>query len=182
TRKGPVGVIALNEKLQQALNPISESKKEKQYRGITFREGDKVMQIKNNYNIEWTSITVDEEGVGVFNGDIGYIEKIDAKNETMTIRFEDKSVICDFLRLDEIEHAYAITVHKSQGSEFDAVIMPMYPVSPLLQSRNLLYTSITRAKELVVLVGRESELITMTDNVYDKRRFSMLNARLRDGK
>lgn len=180
TRKGITGVNTLNEKLQEALNPSDKSKKEKQFKTTVFREGDKVMQIKNNYEIEWNRISDDEDGVGVFNGDVGYIEKIDLNDETVTVIFDDRRVIYDFSRLDEIDLAYAVTVHKSQGSEFEAVIMPMYPTAPMLQNRNLLYTAVTRAKKLVVLVGRESVMNKMVDNVSEQRRFSGLERKLKD--
>ncbi|MCK9479425.1 MAG: ATP-dependent RecD-like DNA helicase [Firmicutes bacterium] len=182
TRKGPTGVNALNEQLQKALNPPNKNKREKLFRAVTFREGDKVMQIKNNYQAEWKGISDDSEGIGVFNGDIGRIEAIDTKNETITVIFDDKIAVYDFMRLDEIDLAYAVTVHKSQGSEFDAVVMPMYPIAPMLQNRNLLYTAITRARELVVLVGRDEVIKTMVDNVYEMQRFSMLQHRLRAAK
>ncbi|OQB14318.1 MAG: ATP-dependent RecD-like DNA helicase [Firmicutes bacterium ADurb.Bin193] len=179
TRKGPTGVIALNERLQKALNPPAKSKREKIYRGVTFREGDKVMQIKNNYATEWER-TDGETGSGVFNGDVGYIEKIDPSEETVTIVFDDKKAVYDFSGLEEIDLAYAVTVHKSQGSEFDAVVIPMYPAAPMLMNRNLLYTAVTRAKKLVVVVGRESVLQSMVNNVSEHKRYSGLQSRLRD--
>lgn len=117
------------------------------------------MQIKNNYQLEWKRDA--EKGLGVFNGDVGFIIDIDSRAQKMTIQFDDKIVVYDFLLLDEIELAYAITVHKSQGSEFDAVVMPMFETHRLLMTRNLFYTAITRAKSLVVLVGQEGVWLSM---------------------
>ena len=179
TRKGIAGVNTLNEQLQRALNPQAGGKKEKQVKGVTFREGDKVMQIKNNYETEWTKTNGGEHGVGVFNGDIGFIKKIDFGSETADIVFDDRMAKYDFSELDQLDLAYAVTVHKSQGSEYDAVVMPMYPTAPMLLNRNLLYTAVTRAKKLVVIVGRESVIKTMTDNVSDHRRYSGLADKLR---
>jgi len=174
TRKGPSGVNILNEKLQFALNPPTKMKKEKNFKNILFREGDKIMQIKNNYTIEWEKQEDDSSGVGVFNGDVGFIEKINFDKENVKVIFDDRICVYDFSQLDELDLAYAVTVHKSQGSEFDVVVMPMYPVAPLLQSRNLFYTSVTRAKKLVVLVGRSSVIANMVDNVNEQKRYSGL--------
>ena len=127
--------------LQSCLNPPSPDKKEYITRRCIFRVGDKVMQIKNNYQLEWKRDA--EKGLGVFNGDVGFIIDIDSRAQKMTIQFDDKIVVYDFLLLDEIELAYAITVHKSQGSEFDAVVMPMFETHRLLMTRNLFYTAIT---------------------------------------
>ncbi|MDR0405661.1 MAG: ATP-dependent RecD-like DNA helicase [Clostridiales bacterium] len=179
TRKGVAGVSALNERLQKALNPPGKAKKEKQFKTVTFREGDKVMQIKNNYELEWKRVSDGERGVGVFNGDVGQIARIDTRDETMAVLFDDREAVYDFARLDEIDLAYAVTVHKSQGSEFEAVVMPMYPSAPMLQNRNLLYTAVTRAKKLVVLAGRESVVRAMVDNVSEQKRFSGLRDKLR---
>ncbi len=178
TRKGQAGVVALNEKLQAALNPKSKTKKEKTFGGVTFREGDKVMQNKNNYDIEWTKGEL--RGNGVFNGDIGYIECVDLYEEILTVVFDDKQYVYNFSQADELELAYAITVHKSQGSEFDAVVMPMYPCAPMLQNRNLLYTAVTRAKKLAVLVGREECIKTMVDNKSEQKRYSGLQKKLEE--
>ncbi len=180
TRKGVTGVAALNEQLQTALNPKDSKKKEKQHRAITFREGDKVMQIKNNYEMLWTKTADGADGTGVFNGDVGFIEKIDLTEEIMTVLFDDRRADYDFSQLDELDLAYAVTVHKSQGSEFEAVVMPMYPTAPMLQNRNLLYTAVTRAKKLVVLCGREGVVRTMVDSVSERRRYSGLEGKLRD--
>ncbi|MDD3766125.1 MAG: ATP-dependent RecD-like DNA helicase [Eubacteriales bacterium] len=179
TRKGITGVTSLNERLQQAFNPPSANKKEKKFKNIVFREGDKVMQIKNNYETEWERSSDGETGVGVFNGEIGFIEKIDFQDESMSIIFDDRKMVYGFSELDELDLAYAITVHKSQGSEYDAVVMPMYPTAPMLLNRNLLYTAVTRAKKLVVMVGRENVIKTMTDNINEHRRYSGLSEKLR---
>jgi len=180
-RKSPVGVMNLNTELQKALNPASRSKNEKVFRDIIYREGDKVMQVKNNYNIVWTKINgCDEEGTGVFNGDVGYIEKIDDEENVIFVVFDDdKRVKYDYSQLGELELAYAVTVHKSQGSEFPVVVMPMFPGAPMLMSRNLFYTAVTRAKELVVLVGKESVMRTMVDNNRETQRYSGLGRKLK---
>jgi len=179
TRKGVTGVNTLNEKLQLALNPPSHNKKEKQFKNILFREGDKVMQLKNNYTIVWKKVSNEGGGVGVFNGDVGFIDTIDHSDETVKIIFDDRVSIYDFSQLDEVDLAYAVTVHKSQGSEFEVVIMPMYPCAPMLQNRNLLYTAVTRAKKLVVLVGRDSVIQVMVDNISEQKRYSGLQNKLR---
>ena len=147
-------------------------------RDVVFREGDKVMQIKNNYDIAWTSAE-GEKGTGIFNGDEGLITKIDIPSSTVTVCFDDqKMVTYDFLQLDELELAYAITVHKSQGSEFDIVVIPMYQAPPMLLNRNLFYTAVTRAKRLVVLVGSEGIMRTMVDNDRQTERFTALDTML----
>jgi exodeoxyribonuclease V alpha subunit len=181
-RKGTLGIENLNEKLQQILNPKSKYKKEKQYRNTIFRVGDKVMQIKNNYSIKWDKINgkAEECGVGVFNGDVGYVEDIDEDNENVIVVFdEDKRVEYEGVFLDELTLAYAITIHKSQGSEFQVVIMPMFMGPPLLMNRNLLYTGITRAKNMVVLVGGIKAINFMKDNNRSFERYSALNWRIR---
>jgi len=181
-RKSPVGVLNLNTELQKALNPCDKNKREKTFRDIIYREGDKVMQIKNNYNIRWTKINgaqEEETGTGVFNGDVGYIETIDEEENTLTVLFDDdRRVKYDYNQLDELELAYAITVHKSQGSEFPVVVMPVFPGAPMLMSRNLFYTAVTRAKKLVVLVGMESVIKTMVDNNRETTRYSGLRKKL----
>lgn len=177
SKKGAVGVSLLNQALQEALNPPMEGKAEKLFRDAVFRVGDKVMQIKNNYDIPWTC--GEETGNGVFNGDEGTITNIDVQNSCLWVRFEeDRMVRYDFLQMEELELAYGITVHKSQGSEFDIVVIPMYAAPPMLLSRNLLYTAVTRAKRLVVLVGSEKILHTMVDNHRETERFSALQERL----
>lgn len=180
-RKNAVGVNVLNEALQQALNPPAPNKNEKKFGEFLFREGDKVMQIRNNYDIPWESTDPFlPEGQGLFNGDMGVIQKIDNNNEEMEILFdEDKTVTYSFASLMELEPAFATTVHKSQGSEFPIIVMPIYPSNSMLQSRNLLYTAVTRAKQLVVLVGMETELSRMIENNNEFRRYSALGERLK---
>ncbi len=164
TRKGDAGTVSLNVMLQKALNPPSTSKSERQVRDVVFREGDKVMVVHNNYDIEWT----DEDGTtgnGVFNGDIGFIVSIDRSQETFTINFDDGRIAeFDFSGFDDLEHAYAITVHKSQGSEYTAVIIPLYGCPHGLVSRNMLYTALTRAGKLAIITGKADILCDMVRN------------------
>ena len=183
-RKSPIGVQHLNAVLQQALNPPGEGKKERAFRNMIFREGDKVMQIKNNYNIVWKVYNslgkVKDEGVGIFNGDEGTITDIDDVNETLDVTFDDeKRVTYDFTQLEELELAYAITIHKSQGSEYPVVIIPIHNGPPMLMTRNLLYTAVTRAKKLVVLVGLEEKISAMVANKREIDRYSSLAYRLK---
>ncbi|NFG24666.1 ATP-dependent RecD-like DNA helicase [Clostridium botulinum] len=182
-RKGVLGVNNLNVNLQKVFNPSSKEKKEKKIKEIIFREGDKVMQTKNNYSLKWTRIKGEGEyeGVGVFNGDLGFIQSIDEENKSFTITFDDeRKVIYDFMYLDELDLAYATTIHKSQGSEFKVVIIPVFMGSPFLMNRNLLYTGITRAKELVVVVGVKRALIYMVGNTNIMERYSGLKYRIKD--
>ncbi len=179
TRKSLIGVQNLNIVLQDALNPASPEKAEKLTGRCVFRVGDKVMQIKNNYHLEWERLANGEKGLGVFNGDVGFITKIDNRSQKVSVVFDDKLVEYDFLLLDELELAYAVTVHKSQGSEFDVVVMPMFETHRLLMTRNLLYTAITRAKSLVVLVGRAEYIKTFVDNDNIQGRFSGLKDKLK---
>ncbi len=173
SRKGETGSVYLNKLLQEAINPASEGKKEINVAGKVFRVGDKVMQIKNNYDIIWTRD--DGEGTGVFNGDIGIITNIDKISSTVNIRFDDdKTALYTIEGLSEIEHAYAMTVHKSQGNEFNAVVMPVFSVIPHLCYRNLLYTAVTRAKKLMILVGSEDVIKEMTENNSKIKRYSAL--------
>ena len=173
-----VGVEALNDMLQNVVNPADKKKTERVFGKKRFREGDKVMQIKNNYNLEWTTKYA-EEGKGVFNGDIGYITEIDEIERTVTVLYDgEREVIYDYPTVDELVLAYAITVHKSQGSEFKAIIMPMAFVPPMLMSRNILYTAITRARELLVLVGEKRALSEMIKRTHEAKRNSGLKARL----
>ena len=183
TRKGILGVDNLNNEIQAILNPSCKDKKEKQVRDIVFREGDKVMQIKNNYSLEWHRIGGDGEnkGVGVFNGDMGYIETIDEERKVLSVVFDDeRRVVYEFMFLDELELAYAITIHKSQGSEFKVVVMPTFMGSAFLMNRNILYTGITRAKELVVVVGNQKSLQYMVNNTNNMKRYSSLKERIMD--
>ncbi|MBP5289666.1 MAG: ATP-dependent RecD-like DNA helicase [Clostridia bacterium] len=165
TRKGDLGTVRLNALLQDALNPPAPDKREKAVRDLIFREGDKVMQIRNDYDLEWES--TENEGIrgnGVFNGDIGRILSVDHAEETVTVLYDDHKVSYMFEELDEIEHAFAVTVHKSQGSEYPIVILPLFNPPPMLATRNLLYTGITRAKKLAILVGDPASFHRMVDN------------------
>ncbi len=178
TRKSLIGVQNLNAVLQDALNPASPDKAEKLTQRCVFRVGDKVMQIKNNYQLEWERLSGGEKGLGMFNGDVGFIIDIDNRSQKVSVVFDDKLVHYDFLLLDELELAYAVTVHKSQGSEFDVVVMPMFETHRLLMTRNLFYTAITRAKSLVVLVGQEECIKAFVDNDNIQGRFSGLKDKL----
>lgn len=180
-RKGILGINNLNVHLQEILNPKDKNKKEISFKDTIFRVGDKVMQIKNNYTLKWTRkySELEKDGVGVFNGDVGYIEDVDEEKKTITVLFdEDKRVVYEDLYLDEIDLAYAVTIHKSQGSEFPVVIIPMFMGPPLLMNRNLLYTGITRAKKLVVLVGSLKATSFMISNNKSFERFSLLKWRI----
>lgn len=179
-RKGLLGSISLNNELQQAINPPHEGLAEKKYRDKIFREKDKVMQIKNNYEITWKRGSDFTEGQGVFNGDIGFIDRIDSEYNQVTVIFDDdKYVTYEYSQLDELELAYAMTVHKSQGSEFPVVVMPVFRFPPMLATRNLLYTAVTRGKEAVVLAGSVDRMNAMIDNNRIKMRYSGLKYRLK---
>ena len=178
TRKGGVGTWSLNGILQAALNPPAPEKKERRVGEFTFREGDRVMQTRNNYDILWKKTDGSAVGTGIFNGDIGSIVKIDPQMETVTIIFDDREADYDFTQLNELEPAYAMTVHKSQGSEYRAVILAAWSGSPYLLSRSVLYTAITRARELLIIVGREEVVAAMTENAKRNRRYSGLKLRL----
>ncbi|MBR1972958.1 MAG: ATP-dependent RecD-like DNA helicase [Oscillospiraceae bacterium] len=178
TRKGGVGTMSLNKMLQAALNPASPDKKERQFGEYIFREGDRVMQIRNNYDILWKRTDGSEVGAGIFNGDVGTIQSIDPGTETLTIRFDDREADYDFTQLNELEPAYAMTVHKSQGSEYRAVILTAWNGSPYLLSRSILYTAITRARELLIIVGREETVGVMVENAKKNRRYTGLKLRL----
>ena len=178
TRKGSVGTWNLNTLLQHALNPAAPHKKERQWGDFSFREGDRVMQIRNDYDILWRRADGTSVGTGIFNGDIGIVTAIDPQTETLTVNFDDKLVDYDFAQLGELEPAYALTVHKSQGSEYRAVVMPVWSGSPYLLSRSVLYTAITRARQMLVLVGREDVVAAMTENAKKNRRYTGLKLRL----
>ena len=178
TRKGGVGTAALNTMLQAALNPPAPEKKEKPYGEVIFRQGDRVMQIRNNYDILWKKVDGTAVGNGIFNGDVGTILQIDLQQEYMTVLFDDRQADYDFTQLGELELAYAITVHKSQGSEYRAVILAAWNGSPYLLNRSVLYTAITRARELLIIVGREETVAAMTENAKKNRRYSGLKLRL----
>ena len=178
TRKGAVGTVNLNRLLQAALNPQSPDKKERSYGDYQFREGDRVMQIRNNYDILWKKADGSAVGAGIFNGDVGRIQTIDPASETLTVLFDDRLAEYDFTQLGELEPAYAMTVHKSQGSEYRAVILAAWNGSPYLLSRSILYTAITRARELLIIVGREETVGVMVENARKNRRYSGLKLRL----
>lgn len=185
TRKGLLGVERLNGILQHYLNPSDPKKAEKEYGSRTFRVGDKVMQIKNNYQLEWSISTryglVIDSGVGVFNGDMGRIVEINSFTEKMVVEFEEKKrVEYPFEMLDELEHAYAITIHKSQGSEYPAVVIPLLPGPRQLYGRNLIYTAVTRARKCVTIVGDEHTFQEMIENVNHQRRYTSLAERLEE--
>jgi exodeoxyribonuclease V alpha subunit len=183
-RKSALGVAGLNQLLQRRLNPPSPDKKEREYRSVIFREGDKVMQIKNNYDASWVVLNErnqrTDEGEGVFNGDCGVIAEIDEANEIITVQFDDnRRVEYDFTRLEELELAYAVTIHKSQGSEYPAVVIPLFSGPPMLLSRNLLYTAVTRARSLAVIVGLPETLYRLVDTNREVNRYTSLARRLR---
>jgi len=178
TRKGAVGTWGLNALLQQQLNPPAPTKKERKFGEFTFREGDRVMQIRNNYDIMWKKCDGSAIGTGIFNGDIGTVTAIDFSAETLTVVFDDREAEYEFTQLNELEPAYAMTVHKSQGSEYRAVVLCAWNGSPYLLSRSILYTAITRAKELLIVVGREETVAAMTQNAKVGRRYSGLKLRL----
>lgn len=178
-RKGELGVTELNRRMQQQLNPPAKDKPEVRTPLYTYRLGDKVMQIKNNYDIEWTR--GDEKGLGVFNGDIGVIQMVDRGSQTMAICFEDRVAYYAFSMVDELELAYAVTVHKAQGSEFEAVILPIMDGYDKLYYRNLLYTAITRAKQLLIIVGRQERVEFMVHNHIKSVRYTNLRALLQQG-
>jgi len=178
TRKRKSGTIQLNELLREAVNPRHKLKKEKQYGDYIFRTGDKVMQIRNNYDIVWKSSDGLTESTGVFNGDVGRITDIDFEREIVTVDFEDKLVTYLFDQLSELEPAFAMTVHKSQGSEYNAVILSMTAAAPPLLTRSVLYTAMTRAKNLLVIVGSLDIMERMVYNDRRQKRYSGLRARL----
>ncbi len=172
SRKGELGTVNLNRSLQQLLNPPSKEKDELQSAGRIIREGDKVMQIKNNYDIVWTKGKTTSSGI--FNGDIGIVQTVNHNSRFMKIQFDDKTALYPFENAKELEHAYAVTVHKSQGCEFEAVIMPVCGVVEQLKYRNLLYTAVTRAKSLMIIVGSKNELFSMVANDRRTRRYTAL--------
>lgn len=178
TRKGEAGTANLNVRLQAVLNPPHPDKKERKSGKFLFREGDRVMQIKNNYDIMWKRIEGFGGGAGVFNGDVGKITEIDPNEETMTVQFDDKIVEYTFDLLSELELAYAMTVHKSQGSEYRAVVLAATQANPYLLTRSILYTAVTRAKELLILVGDPTVISQMVQNNRQSRRYSGLKLRL----
>ena len=178
TRKGGVGTVNLNRLLQHTLNPPSPEKKERPYGDFLFREGDRVMQIRNNYDIMWKATDGSNVGTGVFNGDVGILRDIELSMETATAVFDDREVDYDFAQLGELESAYAMTVHKSQGSEYRAVVLCAWGGSPYLMNRSVLYTAITRARQLLIVVGRQEAIAAMVQNAKTGRRYSGLKLRL----
>ena len=182
TKKGILGTKELNKVLQEKLNPMMEGVKEKQTLGVIYRVGDRVMQIKNNYDIFWErEIHEYETGNGVFNGEFGTVLNIDESEKRIKIKFDDeKYAWYQFSEMDQIEHAYAITVHKAQGSEFDVVIMPIVQAAPMLLTRNLLYTGMTRAKKLLIIVGNSNVIEYMVNNVDSKKRNTGLEFKLKN--
>ncbi len=179
-KNGPLGTVSLGAKLQKVLNPPAADKPEIHYRDTVFRLGDKVMHVMNNYDIPFTK-TDGEPGEGAFNGDIGVIEEIDPRTMSLTVLSEDRHVHYSQEHLRQLEPAYAVTVHKSQGSEFEAVILALSGVPPLLRTRSILYTAITRAKKLCVTVGEEKVLAVMTHNARQSERYSCFCELLRYG-
>ena len=177
-----LGTKELNKVLQEHLNPRREDEPERQNLGAIFRIGDRVMQIKNNYDIFWEREVDDyETGTGVFNGEFGTILNIDEVEKRVKIQFDDeKFAWYQYTELDQIEHAYAITVHKAQGSEFDVVIMPIVQAAPMLLTRNLLYTGMTRARKLLIIIGNAGVIDFMINNVDSKKRNTGLEFKLRN--
>lgn len=184
-RKGALGVERLNQILQSSLNPPHKDKKEKEAGNAVYRVGDKVMQIKNNYQLEWEirsqyGVSVDK-GSGIFNGDVGVIREINEFSELLTVEFDERKMIeYSFKQLEELELAYAITIHKSQGSEYPAVIIPMYSGPRMLMTRNLIYTAVTRARSCVCLVGQPEAFYTMAANCVEQKRYSGLKMRVEE--
>lgn len=184
-RKGVLGVERLNSILQAYLNPPSSTKREKKFGELILRQGDKIMQIKNNYQIEWhikgrSGISI-SSGMGVYNGDVGIIKEINEFSEQIVIEYDDNKIVeYDFSLVSELELAYAITVHKSQGSEYPAIIMPMFTGPRMLMSRNLIYTAVTRAKNMVLLVGSKEAFYAMVNNTLELKRYSSLDERIKE--
>ena len=182
-RKGLLGVERLNRILQEYLNPPDRNKREYEQGGQLFREGDKVMQIKNNYQMEWEirgryGIPV-EKGIGIFNGDLGIIREINLQTERVTVEFDEQRMVeYPYTGLEELELAYAVTIHKSQGSEYPAVVIPLLSGPRMLMNRNLLYTAVTRARKCVTLVGDDTVFNQMIDNIVEQKRYTALAERI----
>ena len=186
-RKGSLGVESLNKILQEYLNPPASDKKEHTVGDLIYREGDKVMQIRNNYQIEWEvvsryGIPIDR-GMGIFNGDMGIIREINEYASTVVVEFDEhRRVTYPFGQLDELEPAYAVTIHKSQGSEYPAVVIPLLTGPRMLFNRNLLYTAVTRAKSCVTILGSRNTLTGMIRNESENKRYTALKDRIREYK
>ena len=184
-KKGELGVVRCNEVLQKYLNPEDGKKAQLEVHGTVFREGDKVMQVENNYQLPWRVEgfhgVVVEEGTGVFNGDCGIIEQIDLFNKEMTVAFDEGRLVkYSFGDIDELELAYAVTIHKSQGSEYPAVVIPLLGGPRVLMNRNLLYTAVTRGKKCVTIVGSKKTVSDMICNESEQKRYSTLEIRLKE--
>ena len=180
SRQMVCGTASLNRRLQESLNPPSPEKNEVRFGSSVFRLGDRVMQIRNNYDVLWRKTDLSEVGSGVFNGDTGAIVMIDTRARLLTVRFDDREADYSFDELNQLEHAFAVTAHKSQGSEYEAVIIPVFSAPERLLNRNLLYTAVTRARRLLVLVGQESVVEKMVAANNKNRRFSALKRRIRE--
>ena len=176
TKKGTMGTKNLNKELQKILNPKSKLKIEKEFGEVVFREGDKVMQIKNNYDLYWETIKGNGYGTGVFNGDLGIINKIDGN--IVEVIYDDEKIVKYEGNLEELEHAYAITIHKSQGSEFPVVVMPITNGPPMLYTRNLLYTGEKKKKKFLIILGKESIVNYMISNNNTKSRNTGLKEKM----
>ncbi|MBP5167092.1 MAG: ATP-dependent RecD-like DNA helicase [Oscillospiraceae bacterium] len=181
SRRYASGTKELNRRLQEAINPPAEGKAEKAFGDVVFRVGDRVMQVRNNYDIMWTK-NDGTAGVGIFNGDVGRITSLDNSEQILTVEYEDRSAVYSFDMLSELEPAYAVTVHKSQGSEYRAVILALVKGAPSLMSRSVLYTAVTRAKELLIIVGDDEAVAEMVANNRTQRRYSGLKTRLTEGR
>ena len=179
SRKMPLGTLNLNGVLQSCLNPKKKKEPEIFFKGFYLRAGDKVMQIKNNYDLSWTKDN-GEEGTGIFNGDVGFVVKVNLREGTVTVRYDDKTTVYITEELSQIELAYAVTVHKSQGSEFDCVILPLFDTPSQLKYRNLLYTAVTRAKKLLIIVGKENIFVEMAENDRKTLRYTLLKDFIED--
>lgn len=179
TRKGECGTVALNRSLQAALNPPAPGKRERQLRGVVFREGDRLIQTRNNYDILWQRED-GSEGTGIFNGDIGILREINAEEQTLTVDFDGRVAHYETEMLDDLEHAWALTVHKAQGCEYRAVVLALSDTSRRLLTRMVLYTAVTRARNLLILVGNDFTAFQMIDNVAPTRRYNALRVRIRE--
>ena len=179
TRRGETGTVSLNRALQAALNPPARDKRQKPWGDTVFRTGDRVMQNRNNYDILWEKDD-GTMGAGIFNGDVGVITDIDPSGELITLRFEDRTAVYTADLLGQLDMAYAITVHKAQGSEYRAAVLVSAPAAPSLMVRGVLYTAITRARELLVLVGDDAVPGKMAENDRQQRRYSGLRRRLKE--